>query len=66
MIWGLIATDVIDYEEAAEYGSIDINVDDFYEEGQSGSGEAVVITGVTEVVIKEVEEVQQAVKYSSL
>ena len=36
------------------------------EEGESGSGEAGVITGVTEVGTKEVEELYQAVKYSSL
>ena len=55
----LIATYVIDPEEAAEYGSID-------EYDESGFREAGVSTNVTEVRTKEVEEVHQAVKYSYL
>ena len=53
----LIATENIDYQQAADYGSIDDDGADFEKEDESGLGEAVVSTGVTEVVTKEVEEV---------
>ena len=44
----LIATDVLDSEEAAEDGSIDNDGTTSDEEDESGSGEAGVITGVTQ------------------
>ena len=44
----LIHTDVLDSEEAAEDGSIDDGVADSDEENESGSGEAGMITGVTQ------------------
>ena len=44
----MIATDVLDSEEAAEDGSIDDGVADSDEENESGSGEAGMITGVTQ------------------
>ena len=62
----LIVTEVLDSEEAAEYGSIDDDGDYLDENGESGLEEAGVSTGVTEVGTKDVEEVQQAVKYLSL
>ena len=67
--WGEAAVDchdVIDPEEAAEYVSIDDDGDYLDENGESGLEEAGVSTGVTEVGTKDVEEVQQAVKYLSL
>ena len=62
----LIATDVPKSEEVAKDGSIDNYGSDSDEEDESGSGEVGVSTGVTESGTKEVEEVQQDVKYSSL
>ena len=46
----LIATDVLDSEEAAEDGSIDNNGAASDEEDESGSGEAGMKTGVTQSV----------------
>ena len=62
----LIATDIPDTEEVAEDGSIDDDGAALDEYDASGSGEAGVSTGVTEVGTKEAEEVHQAVKYSSI
>ena len=62
----MIVTDVLEPEEAYEYVSIDDDGDALDEWDGSGSGEAGLITGVTELGTKEVEEVQQAVKYSSI
>ena len=62
----MIGMEILDPEEAAEDDSIDDDGDVLDEEGESGSGEAGVITGLTEVGTKEVEELYQAVKYSSL
>ena len=62
----MIATDIIEPNYAAEDGSIDDDGADLYGEDDSGLGEAGVSTGVSEVGTKNVEEVQQAVKYSSL
>ena len=62
----MIATYVIEFDEADEDGSIDDDGADLYEEDESGSVEAGVRTCVTEVGAKEVEEVQQALKASSI
>ena len=62
----LIYTEVIDYENSYQDVSIDGDGHAQDEEDKSGSGEAGVSTGVAEVGVKEVEYVQQAVKYSSL
>ena len=62
----LIAMDVLEPEEADEDSAVDDDGDALDEDDESGSGEAGVSTGVTEEVTKEVEEVQQAVKYDSL
>ena len=62
----LIATEILDPEDAAEDGSIDDSGDTSDEQDASGLGESCVSTGVTEVGTKEVEEAQKAVKYSSL
>ena len=62
----MIATDVLDSEEASEYGSIDNYVADSYEEDDSGLVEAGVRTGVPQLVTEDVEEVQGVVKYFSL
>ena len=62
----MIATDVPKSEEVAKDGYIDNYGSDSDEEDESGSGEVGVSTGVTESGTKEVEEVQQDVKYSSL
>ena len=62
----MIATDVLEPDYEAEDGSIDDNGADWYGEDDSGLGEVGVSTGVSEVGTKKVEEVQQAVKYSSL
>ena len=62
----LIVTDVIDSEQAVEDGYIDDDGAASYEEDDSGSGEVGVITGATEVGTEQVEELHQAVKYSSL
>ena len=51
----LVDTDVLDPEEAAEDGSIDGYGTAQYEEYDSGQVEAGVSTGVTEVVIKQME-----------
>ena len=51
----MIATDVLDSEEAYEYGSIDDDVAALDEEDESGLLEAGVSTGMTEVGTKEVE-----------
>ena len=64
-LW-LIATDVLDSEESVEYGFIDIDGTYLDEVDDSGSGEADVITGVTQSVTEEVEEVHRVVKYFSL
>ena len=62
----LIATDVLDSEEAAEDGSVDNDGAASDEEEESGSGEAGVRTGVTQSGIEEAGEVQRVVKYYSL
>ena len=62
----MIVKDVLEHEEASEYGSIYDDDDASDEEGYSGSGEAYVSTGVTEVGTKEVEEVNQDVNSPSL
>ena len=59
----LIATEVLDPEEAAEDGYIDNYGAVLDLEDESDSGEAGMRTGVTEVVTKEVEEVHNSVKY---
>ena len=61
-----VATDILDSEEATEDSSIDNYGADLYEEDDSESGEAGVRTGVTQLGIEEVEEVQRIVRYSSL
>ena len=43
------------YHEAAESGSIDYDGSDLDEEEKSGSGEAGVSTGLTEVVTQQLE-----------
>ena len=53
----LIATNVIDSEEAAEDGSIDNYGAAFDEEDESGLGEAGVRTGVTQSGTEDMEEV---------
>ena len=53
-------------EEASEDGSIYGDTAALDKEDESGLGEAGVIIVVAEVVTKEVEEVHQAVKYTSL
>ena len=45
----LIYTDVIDLDEVDDYSTIDDDGADSDEEDKSGLGEAVMITGVTEV-----------------
>ena len=60
-----IYMNVLEPEEADEDGSIDDGGASSVEDDDSGLGEAGVITSVTEVGTKEVEEVQQSVKYSS-
>ena len=55
-----------DSSESVEYGSIDIDGTYLDEVDDSGSGEADVITGVTQSVTEEVEEVHRVVKYFSL
>ena len=62
----LIYTDVTDPEEAYQYGSIDDDCVDFYKECESGLGEAGVSIDVIGAGTKEVEEVQNSVKYSYL
>ena len=62
----MIATEVLNHEEAYEDGSIDNDGDTLDEEYGSSLVEAGVITGVTELGTKEAEEVHQAVKYSSI
>ena len=47
--WRLIATDVIDPEESYEYGYIDNDGSDLDEEGDSGSGEVGMRTGVPQL-----------------
>ena len=61
-----ISVDALDPEDAAEYGSIDDDGADLGEEENSGLVETGVSTGVTELGEKWLEEMQQAVKYSSL
>ena len=61
----MIATDVLDDEEADEDFSIDNYGAALDEEDESALGETYVITGVTESVTEEVEEVQQVLKYDS-
>ena len=60
----MIAIDILDTDEASDYGSIDNDVAALNEEGESHAREADVITGVTESRTKEVEEVHQAMKSS--
>ena len=62
----LIYTDVTDPEEVYQYSSIDDDCVDFYKECESGLGEAGVSTDVIGSGTKEVEEVQNSVKYSYL
>ena len=62
----MIATDILDSEEASEDGSIDNGGAASDEEYESGSGEVGVRTGVTQSGIEEVEYVQRVVKSSSL
>ena len=62
----LIATEILECEEAAEDGSVDNYVSDLDEEDDSGLVEVGLITGIIEAGTKEVEEVHQAVKFSSL
>ena len=59
----LIATDVLDSEEAAEDSSVDNDGAASGEENESGLGEAGVSTGVNQSVTEEVEEVQQILKH---
>ena len=59
----LISIDVLDSEEADEYGSIDNDGSASDEEDESGSGEACVRTCVTQSGTEEVEEMQRVVKY---
>ena len=63
VIQQLIATRVLDPEEAAEDGSIDDYFSTQDEQYDSGLREAVVSTGETEVVTKEVEDVHQDVDF---
>ena len=49
-IWWLISTDVLDSEEADDYGSIDNDGAALDEEDESGLGEAGVRTGATKSV----------------
>ena len=65
-MWRLIDTDILDPDEASEDGSIYNDGDALYKEDGSGSGEGGMITGVTQSVTEEAEEVQRFVKYSSL
>ena len=62
----LVATDFIDSKEASEDGSIDNDGATSDEEDESGSGEAGVITCVTQSGTEEVEEVQRVVKSYSI
>ena len=62
----LIATDVLDSDEAAKYGSIDNDGTTSDEYDGSGLVESGLSTGVTEYGTTEMEEVQQDVKYYSL
>ena len=62
----LISTDVLEYEDAAEDGSIDNYGAALDEDYDSGSGEAGVRRGITQSGTEEVEEVQRVVKYYSL
>ena len=55
----MITTDVLDYEEAAYYGSIDNYGDSSDEEEDSSSLEAGVKTGVTKSGTEEAEEVKR-------
>ena len=64
--WWLIPKGVIESEEASEYGSIDNYGAALYEEDESGSWDAGMITCMTEAGTKDVEEVHQVVKYYSL
>ena len=61
-----ITTDVIYPDEETQDGAIDDDGAASYEECESGLVQTVVSTGVTEAGNKEVGEVHQAVKYSSL
>ena len=58
--------EILDFEEADEVGYIDYYGDALDEDDYIVSVDAGVSTGVTEVVPKQVEGVQQAVNYSSL
>ena len=58
----LISTEVLESEEAAEYGSIDNDGDSSDEEDESVLGQAGVIIGVTQSGTEEVEDVERVVK----
>ena len=62
----LIAADIIDPQEADEDSSVNYDGAIYYEEDDSGLVKEGVSTSVTGLGKKEVEEVQQAVKYYSL
>ena len=62
----MIATDVLDSDEAAEGGSIDNDGAGLGEEDKSYLREAGLRTCITQSVKQEVEEVQWVVKYFSL
>ena len=62
----LISTDVLEYEEAADDGSIDNDGAAFDEEYDSGSGVTGVRTCVTKSETEEWEEMQRVMKYSYL
>ena len=62
----MIVTEVFDSEETAENSSIGDDGDAFDEEDEGGLVDSGARTGVTELGKKEVEEVKQAMKYSSL
>ena len=64
--WRLIAMEIIDPEETAKDGYIDDYGTASDEEVESSLGYVGLSTGVTWVGKKEVEEVHQAVKYSSI
>ena len=62
----MIVIDVIYTDEASDYGMVEDDVANLGEENESGFVEVGVSTGVTEPGTKEVEVVQQDVKYASL
>ena len=64
--WRLVVVGVLDSEKESQDASIDYDGDASDEQDNSGLLEAGVITDMTEVGAKEVEQVHQDVKYSSL